>query len=426
MILDQARHSVEVTANPRLQWLQQRMLMLISKMDFNCLAAISHADDAASRGLHLLSAQLRDARVGRMPIVPQLLEACTTVLLPAMAASPSFRVRVMTSTTKKNLAKLCQMRQELLSDVSSTLQMGTQKLLHGCHEMINSGLSMEAVSAAVKALSEASDTGVVTQRTISTCRSCFQDLVSRHVTNSKEMLQEVSHQEMLLKISGRYNPDDSNLFVPGGKRVTGDAQPGVVPQSFVQQTASRSFAGADSSESMLEQLANNGVRQHVPKMLTGLPSQGNVPNATFESLGHPHLSHPAEPMAATARKAPYLAPGVASTDRHASPGAQSEHGQAGEELVRGLLQKLTMHPPKKSMPAGPQSNVQQPHLVSSVAHHKLQPVQPVHVSGQPIDVSSRHRSTSVHQDTAHQTIPRPSEGHDDPLEIWRLLRDTAK
>lgn len=415
-IFDQARHAVEDAAHPGLQWLQQRILMLISKVEVRCLAVISHAGDDVSKTLHPLRTQLCDVRLGLLPITPQLVETCERLLLPAMAACPSFRVRVMLQQTQTNIANIRNLREELLADVSQMLHEGAGKLLGGCHAMLKAGItSVEMMAPVQKTLADAYASRHFTRGTINASRSFFQDLANRRVGNSNEMLQELSHQDMLLTILDRYSVDrtapvQSSTHVPSALHQAAATAP-----SVLIQPTSHAHAGAGPSGAQLALPASADGRSQtsrhlavVPVARTGLVA---AQAASLTTVGYPSASLQ-QPVVGASTVAPKQAAQAVPS------GGKSAQDWAGEDLIRGLLQNVTRHPAQAALAPTP---TQLPH-----GHGPSPPVQQMHKNhALRATVIPHPHPSAVHAGRSSQNpySASPSPGHVDPLEMWSLLRE---
>lgn len=418
VIFDQARHSVEDVAHPRLQWLQQRILMLVSKVELRCLEVMSHADYAASQSLHPIRVQLRDVRVGLCPITPNIAEACEKVLLPAMATCPSFRVRVMTQQTRKNLLSLQKLRQELLMDVSQMLHSGVGRLLNGCHAMLNAGvISMETISPVHQALSDAYVSRSFTKSTVDACRPFFQDLANRHVgsSSSNEMLQELAHQEMLLTVSDRYSIDRPAPPVPSlGHATPAPRHSGAtMTPSPVRHSRSQAYTEAVPSGAQLN--LHGTSASHAPA-----PHVAGVPVA-MATAAQPPMPVPSY----TQSSAKLSAAGVRSADPRLSVPQPPSIGQpaqdwAGQDLLRGLLQNVTRHPPQATTSPAVLPPTQQLKGNGPLPRSQVQQM-PVHQAVRPAaNLTPHHGAVNAGQ---NPHVLASCTGQVDPLDLWSLLRD---
>lgn len=416
-IFDQARHAVEDAAHPGLQWLQQRILMLISKVEFRCLAVISHAGDDASKTLHPLRTQLRDVRVGLLPITPQLVEACENLLLPAIAACPSFRVRVMLQQTQTNIASVRTLRQDLLADVSQMLHEGAGKLLGGCHAMLKAGvISMETMAPVQKTLADAYASRRFTRGTINACRSFFQDLADRRVGISNEMLQELSHQDMLLTILDRYSVDRTAPVPSSTHAPSAPHQVAAAASSALMQPTSHAHPGAGPPGVQLTLPASAAGHSQTSRHLAGVPVARTgvvaAQPAPMPTVGRPSASLQQPGMGASTAAPNQTAQAVPS-------GGKSAQDWAGEDLIRGLLQNVTRHPAQAVLQA-PKPTQLPPGHGSLPQVQQMPPNPALHATAMP---QPHHGFVHTGHSSQNPYSTAPSPGHVDPLDMWSLLRD---
>lgn len=418
-IFDQARHSQDV-AHPSLQWLQQRILMLMSKVEFRCLAVISHADDAAGQALQPMRTQLRDARIGRVPITPRLLDSCASLLLPAMAACPSFQVRAMMQRTQKNLSSLRELRQELLAEVSQMLHAGAGKLLNFCQTILQAGAcSPDAMAQVQQALSDAYTTFNFTHATLNTCRPCFQDLANRRIGSSHEMLRELAHQDMLLTICARYSDDRQAVPVSASVPMPAVARqiaPRMPPAALVQSMLSPDPRAASPGLQPVAQAAAAGstsATQPFPLKSALRPRVDAALDAQPPSGTRPPI--PAHQLASHRHAAQVSVAGLVNAKPPAPSGGQRTEDWAGEDLIRGLLQSVTRNTaPRPTLPS----------MVQQVQGPPPQPSGLRTPANQPKSRADTQRpSQVVAQPSQILCSEPPSTRQVDPLDMWSLLQN---